>query len=446
MTRTFRTGLALGVALILALPVLSWAHAHLVRSSPSADARLDVAPTLIQLWFSEKPELALSSVSLVDSAGAVVRLGPLRAGDTSLAIAAPILDRLAAGQYTVRWRVVSSDGHPSNGSFSFISSASAVAEDTMPARPETAVAPDTSGNPAESLAYIVARALEFAALLVTIGAPGFRYFVMRRAVENDEVLDGMTRRLASVGAIAAAIALASALVRLGLEWQMLNGDPATVRVHLSTMTMETQWGGAWLVQAVTLVFALGAFGLARGGSRAGWVIAALAALVLAVSPALAGHAGADADHRVIAVAADGLHVLGASVWLGSVFCIVAVGIPVLVKQADDAWRSIATLVNAFSPVALGAAAVVLLTGLTSAWLRLGAIAPLWTTSYGRTLLIKLGVVVGIAIMGAYNWRRMRPALGTAAATARFRKSAAAELGFGAAVIVVTAVLVAMPLG
>ena len=135
---------------------------------------------------------------------------------------------------------------------------------------------------------------------------------------------------------------------------------------------------------------------------------------------------------------------GASVWLGSVFCMLAVAVPMLATQAEDGWQAIASLVNTFSPVALSAAAVVLMTGLLTAWLRLGGVSPLWTTGYGRTLLIKLLMLVGVAGAGAYNWKRMRPALGTAQATARFRRSAATELAFGVAVILVTAVLVALP--
>ena len=102
------------------------------------------------------------------------------------------------------------------------------------------------------------------------------------------------------------------------------------------------------------------------------------------------------------------------------------------------------MVSAFSPVALLCAAIVLLTGIISAWLRLGAIAPLWTSGYGRVLLLKLALLSGVAGTGAYNWLRVRPALGTPEATARFRKSATVELAVGIAVIVVTAVLVALP--
>jgi putative copper export protein len=101
-------------------------------------------------------------------------------------------------------------------------------------------------------------------------------------------------------------------------------------------------------------------------------------------------------------------------------------------------------VNAYSPWALAFAATVVVTGAASAWLHLDAPAALWSTAYGRTLLVKLALLAPVLALGAYNWRRVRPALHDAAGVARLRRSAAAELAIGALVLAVTAVLVATP--
>jgi len=63
---------------------------------------------------------------------------------------------------------------------------------------------------------------------------------------------------------------------------------------------------------------------------------------------------------------------------------------------------------------------------------------------GRTLLVKIGVLTVVFGTGAYNWLRVRPALGTEAAGSRLRRSAILELAVGAIVLAVTAVLVATP--
>jgi putative copper export protein len=64
------------------------------------------------------------------------------------------------------------------------------------------------------------------------------------------------------------------------------------------------------------------------------------------------------------------------------------------------------------------------------------------SGYGRLLLIKLSLIVLLAAFGAVNWRVLRPALSDGIALQRLRRSATVELVIGAAVLAVTAVLVA----
>jgi putative copper resistance protein D len=107
-------------------------------------------------------------------------------------------------------------------------------------------------------------------------------------------------------------------------------------------------------------------------------------------------------------------------------------------------RCTASLVHAFSPAALGFASLVALTGLVSAWLRLGSLSALWGSGYGLVLLLKLALVGALAAVGFHNWRTVRPTLGTDAASTRLERSAKLELGVGLLIIVATAILVATP--
>jgi copper transport protein len=103
------------------------------------------------------------------------------------------------------------------------------------------------------------------------------------------------------------------------------------------------------------------------------------------------------------------------------------------------------MVNAFSPLALSCAGILVFTGIVAARLHVASWAAFTTTSYGRTLLVKLAVVVLLVLVAAFNWRRVRPALATdAAAPARLRRSGTLELTLGIIVLAVTAVLVALP--
>jgi copper transport protein len=177
----------------------------------------------------------------------------------------------------------------------------------------------------------------------------------------------------------------------------------------------------------------------------GWALAALGVVVLAFTPALAGHAVATPDRTWLAVRSDGLHVLGAGGWLGSLPAVVAVGIPVAMHlERPERGQAVAALVNAFSPTALVFAAIVTATGVLSASFHLGSLADLWQSDYGRTLLFKIGVLSLLFATGAYSWLRVRPALAGEDGARRVRRSAGFELGVGVVVLLVTAVLVATP--
>jgi methionine-rich copper-binding protein CopC len=96
-------------------------HTHLKRALPANGAHLTTAPTSIQLWFSERPELAVTTVKLKSARGSAVALGKLSMADASdtAAVVAPVTGTLAPGQYSVTWRVMARDGHPAHGTFGF---------------------------------------------------------------------------------------------------------------------------------------------------------------------------------------------------------------------------------------------------------------------------------------------------------------------------------------
>ena len=137
--------------------------------------------------------------------------------------------------------------------------------------------------------------------------------------------------------------------------------------------------------------------------------------------------------------------MGAGGWLGTLLVTVIAGIPVTLRGAPGArGREASGMINAFSPVALCCAALLVVTGVVAAWLHLGSLGALWESRYGQVLLIKLAVIVVLLVVAFVNWRVLRPALGSDVATRRIRRTAVTELGLAVIVLAVTAVLVATP--
>lgn len=115
MKRLFQTIFA-AAALFLAAPA-AYAHVELVSSSPTANATHH-SPNRLTLTFSDAVVPAFSSFDLVDAAGAAIALRASISEDRKTLIGIPE-QPLAAGQYTVNWRIASADGHRMTGSFSF---------------------------------------------------------------------------------------------------------------------------------------------------------------------------------------------------------------------------------------------------------------------------------------------------------------------------------------
>jgi methionine-rich copper-binding protein CopC len=116
---TARHASALLAGLLALLPVAVAAHAFLVKSSPTRRAVLAQPPTRVDLWFNERLEPAYSRVSVVDAAGRQVDLGDGGVGRDDARRLTASLPTIAPGTYTVRYRVLSVDGHVVDGTFAF---------------------------------------------------------------------------------------------------------------------------------------------------------------------------------------------------------------------------------------------------------------------------------------------------------------------------------------
>lgn len=94
-------------------------HNQLTKSQPEKAATVS-APTEIRLWFREKSEPALSSITLLRAADSSrIALEKIARTDDPLSIRAAVPTALAAGSYIVQWRTSGDDGHVIRGSFPF---------------------------------------------------------------------------------------------------------------------------------------------------------------------------------------------------------------------------------------------------------------------------------------------------------------------------------------
>ena len=313
---------------------------------------------------------------------------------------------------------------------------------------DTASLPSSRSFNAESPAYAVIRFVQFVGLVILLGAFAFWHVVLRvlrRRGNTAPVLDRMKGRHNRLATTAAVVLLLFGAIRLVAQSFAMHGVDQTVLSPMLPMIAGTRWGIGWLLQIAGSLLVIVGLRLARRAERKGWNVATLGAVAVAFSPALSGHAASSPHFSSLAVLSDGLHVMGAGGWLGSLFFVIAVGVPAALSlESDQRSSAVADIVNVFSPTALMFAGVVAVTGVFAGWLHIGSIRGVVETTYGRTLIVKLGILLLVAATGAYNWLRVKPGLGKPEGIIRLKKTASAEVLIAVLVLAVTAVLVATP--
>ena len=134
----------LGAALVALTPLAASAHDQIVEQSPSHNEHFDTPPTEVVLTFNNEPLDLGNVVMVVDADGNDHAVGEPEIRNFTVSQA--IIGDLADGYYQVRWRVVSSDGHPISESFLF--SVGKVTDDTP--KPSITVTPDAAPDNASA--------------------------------------------------------------------------------------------------------------------------------------------------------------------------------------------------------------------------------------------------------------------------------------------------------
>jgi copper transport protein len=352
-----------------------------VGSKPADGAVLATPPRDVKLLFDDEIRPA-GGDRVVDARGRSVLVGEahvLPGNDRVLVLS--LRPGLSRGAYTVRWRVVSDDGHLVTGVLAFAVGAGSP-------RP----VPTLSAGGGVSTASVVFRFLFLAGVLVGGGAALTGRFLLepgRRRLETAVVGSGLA--LAAGGALGLlAIEPAADATRFG---RVLEGAGIVALVGVAAALVSLA------VPAVALV-------------------ATAAAVLELAAPTLAGHALDPRNHRALIALADFVHVAAAAVWIGGLVLLVA-------SRSARARRR-------FPTVAVGAVVVLGAASIPRAIAAFPSLASVVRTSYGQALLVKTGILVAVLAVAWLNRHRIA------------RVGLGAELALLGGLVVAVAVLTELP--
>jgi copper transport protein len=420
MSRAAAALVAAGVA--LALPASALAHASLKHSEPVTQSRVEVSPREVVLRFDQSVSILPNAIQVFGADGRLVS-GAAHQEAANRVVSAPVTE-LPRGAYTVRWRAMSADGHSVAGVFTF--------GIRVAAPPPT----EAYGSAGPSWSDDLARWGYFVSLALLLGTLGVRLVVLRGATLPRR-LDRRLSILSLVGALGA--------VNVGVVAFVLRAEDALqlpfmdlLYGDLSPIATKTRFGVAFVVMTLGYAWVTGLLLLAWILERPGLLWPAfLAALALASGLSLSGHSAVEPNSGGLSTMADWVHLGAASLWAGG---LVALALAVWPLAPELRRRAFVR----FSRFATVLVALLLLAGLYLSILRLPAVADLWETGYGQTLLLKVSLV-GVALLwGAAHQFVVRPRLERGGGVPRVRASLLGEGTVAMAVLLVAAVLVNSP--
>jgi copper transport protein len=363
------------------------------------------APTHVTIRFDDTVRVLGGTTVVANSGKRPVTAGKPSASGRVVTIP---LRKLHDGDYTVRWSVLSDDGHTVDGVFAF-----AVGAGRAP--PSAAL----SAGSTNLTRNVISRWFFFAGLLVAVGVALFVPLAWRPALRAAGA-DQDERALWPLAFAGFFLAF------LGASTLIPHHDPGTTRFGVAY-----EVGGIVAVVGATLsAIAFVDRRLGRG--------AFVCALALLPIPSVAGHALDRGQWpRPLNVAADILHVGAAAVWIGGLLAL-AIGLPRAARKltAEQRARFTAALVPQLSAIALVSVAVIAVTGLIRALSELSAVSQLWSSGYGRALVVKTGLLVLLVSLGWINRSRLVPRLRLEA----LRRNVAVELVLLAGLVIAVAFL------
>lgn len=383
------------------------AHPTLLYTDPPADTAVPASPSIISLVFGEAVTIGPRALTVLDSDGRTMPLGPASTARDGTVVTARPTGALPPDTYLVRWHVTGTDGDLVDNEFRFGVGTAISGAGT------------TSGAEVISWAEAALRWLLFAGLAVALGGLiGERFTTSAHAEKPDLpalrswVLPGAMLGLAGV------VALATMLV---------------INTGAGSTLWQGQAGQVLVVEGLGLALALGLAALRGDRARVGAVLA-LAAVT--VAEGLRSHANVAAPGWGALL--TGVHLAAVAIWVGALLQVV---------RAALAWRregaAVRWVLVGYARLAAWVFAIVIGTGTLTALL----LVPIWavlTTTYGHILLIKLALVGLAAALALTARRALHHSLGHQARLDRVRTLTRLETSTLVAVLAASAVLVSTP--
>ena len=125
--------LVLAIASFFAFPVAAFAHGEMVQATPAVDSNVLTAPSEVSIEFDGKLQIIgntnVNSIEVTDNQGQLISFPTSVVEGNKISTKLQLTD--VTGLVSVHYRIVSEDGHPVEGDYSFTVGEMPVANGTV---------------------------------------------------------------------------------------------------------------------------------------------------------------------------------------------------------------------------------------------------------------------------------------------------------------------------
>jgi putative copper resistance protein D len=259
------------------------------------------------------------------------------------------------------------------------------------------------------VAVVLVRLMQYGAASILAGSALFFVYALPVDGSHSAIAYRWAKPLLTISALALAVA---ALLGLVAQTAVMAGSIAAglqAEVLIAVLS-GTSLGKAAVVRAAFACAAAVLLLVMRPG-RTLWALTAVLGSLAAATLAWMGHGSAtEGDGYLPHLVADVLHSLAAAVWIGALAAFVF-----LIKEREPTPEHLETTHSAlhrFSSVGLVLVITLAITGLMNVWYIVGFdVETASRTAYGKLLVLKLLLFVGMLAFAALHRQRSVPALG-----------------------------------
>lgn len=386
-------------------------------------------PSSISILFSERPDPKVSYIHVTNSEGNRIDNDDFKiTGDNERRGTITVNTNLIGeGIYAVSWSTLSlDDGHVSKGTYVV----GVGVGNSLPANTVIKNVTDTNTiySPTMSLAKIPIIIGQVYVLGFVFSQIMIWKDIRRQGLRN--IIDFiLIRRFTNpVMILSLVMAVAATLIPI-IQSAMISETQSEYMKNLALLYFETANGKVWLIRVITCaIMASAAYYYGRAVTNEAndtnsatsctkgtilLYILLIAVLLFIATSSATSHSSSLATWSQLGILADFVHSVLVSIWIGGLMYIFYVLFPNVIPISKDISdkvhqiiaqpKSILLLIlSRFSVISTICVGVVGITGLSLAWFHIQNTDELLLSDYGRTLIVKLSLVLPVVILGGYH--------------------------------------------